>query len=195
MTSETNLDDLNIDEHEEPTEKDIGETIKKNEAAKQKMFDTMKKKLMQDGRLEKYFTTCQPIKKKEKPLIEKKILMLTNSTTHVTYAIHRLNKTEDLMRWPIEMRVHFDYLEKNFERKALLTEFNYAMMELCLNVPIQAMLVRDGEKIDLEKPGINNYEDKCFVGAIEIINFLYQKQRIKDEDLRIPIEILKKRAE
>lgn len=195
MTSETNLDDLNIDEHEEPIEKDIGEAIKKNEAVRQKMFDTMKKKLIQDHRLEKYFMSCQPLKKKERPLIEKKILMLTNSTTHVTYAIHRLKKTEDLMRWPIEMHVHFDYLEKNFERKALLTEFNYAMMELCLNVPIQAMLVRDGKKIDLEDPNSNNFEDKCFVGAIEIINFLYQKQRIKDDDLRIPLEILKKRSE
>lgn len=195
MTSENNLDELNIAEDDESIENDISEAIKKNEITKQKIFETTKKHLMQDDRLEKYFMSCQPFKKKEKVLIEKKILMLTNTTTHAAYAIHRLNKTEDLMRWPIEMRVHFDYLEKNFERKALLTEFNYAMMELCLNVPIQAMLVRDGKKIDLEDPNVNNYEDRCFVGAIEIINFLYQKQRVKDEDLRIPIEILKKRAE
>lgn len=195
MTSENNLDDLNIAEDMEITEKDIGESIKKNEAMKQKMFETAKARLMKDHRLEKYFEFCQPAKSREKSIVEKQILMLTNTTTHATYAIHRLNKTEDLMRWPIEMRDHFDYLEKNFERKALLTEFNYAMMELCLNVPIQAMLVREGKKIDLENSNVNNYEDRCFVGAIEIINFLYQKQKIKDSDLRIPIEILRKRAE
>lgn len=131
-------------------------------------------------------------RKKQKK--EDTILNITSSNVHAAYAMIRIANCDRLTKWPPRILEIKHYIDNQYQRKTLCTELVLAMIELCLNVPIQYDLIRDGKKISLSDPNNINYEDKCFENAIEIILDLLKSGIIQENDLRIPREILDQRS-
>lgn len=168
----------NHDKKVEETRKSIMKLLDKKDIELNKRIQEAKNKILSDN-------TDSGSK-------EKIILSLTTTTTNAKYASYRLMNSE-IARWPPLMSVVNKFLETSYQRKSIVTEMALAMIELCLDVPIQFDMMRDGVKIDLETPGVINYNDKCFENAIEIIRDLLDKSIITRDQLRIPYEIIEKK--
>ena len=123
----------------------------------------------------------------------------TSSTFLAAYANVRLEQSDVQLNWPLEMEIITNYLYKKYERQTLVTELSLAMLELCLKkVPIQISWDRgNGDILDLDKPGVINFEDKCMESAIEILIDLIDSGIVSENpeknDLRIPVEIINSR--
>lgn len=123
----------------------------------------------------------------------------TSTTLLAAYASRRLKDSDIRLNWPLEMAKIINYLNKKYDRTTLVTELTLVMLELCLKkAPIQLSWDRgDGDILDLETPGVIDYEDRCFDSAIEIIIDLIENGIISSDpeknELRIPIEIINSR--
>lgn len=187
-SKESDYDDYSDEEEKTP---DVVKNVKEHEMEHSKKIMSLKNSVK--GSIEKNHKNYG---EKIKKLIEKvNTVNVTNTNVHAAYAHYRIVKSDDEIHWPLLMMKINHYINSsNYPRKTLFTELTIPMIELCLNVPIQVDLIRNGEAIKLGNPGIINYDDKCFENAIEIIIDLLNLNIITKEDLRIPYEFIEKRT-
>lgn len=106
------------------------------------------------------------------------------------YAMERLNRCDKDVHFPVPMHVIINFIEEKYQKKALATELTFAMIELCLKVPIQLDLEVEGFKIDINEANIE-YNSHCFVNAFMILSDLLKAGIIKPEMLRDDVRIKK----
>jgi len=122
--------------------------------------------------------------------INNKVIGITNTNVHASYAAKRIENSKGLSKWPPRMLELKRYIDQNYKRKSLCTELAFPMLELCLKLPNSFLIEREDKKIPITSPNVINYNDKCFENAFEILIDLLNMRIVDISELRVPFGIL-----
>lgn len=117
-------------------------------------------------------------------------LCIATTTCLHKYAIERMLGAENgSLPWPPLMLVIFEHLNNRYPRTELVTERNKAMLELLLKLPIQLLIKRGDEYLDLNNNDLLDFTNMSFVQSLEMLHDLVDAGIVQTQEIRVPNEL------